>query len=455
MALPLPQAFQERMQSLLGEEYEAFLASYSAPRAGGLRVNPDKLAPESLAAHVPFSLTPVPWAQEGFTYGAEDRPGKHPWHDAGAYYMQEPSAMAVGALADPKPGERVLDLCAAPGGKTTHLAGRMAGQGILIANEIHPTRAGILAQSVERMGISHCAVLNETPERLAPRFPGYFDCVVVDAPCSGEGMFRKEDIAVTEWKPELPAMCAARQDGILDQAAAMVRPGGRLVYSTCTFAPEEDEGSVSRFLERHPDFTVTAVEAPWFDAGHPEWTENGHPDTVHTVRLWPHRLRGEGHYAAVLHRTEGETGEIPVTAPLREKDIPAEWLAFCRDTLTAVPEGMLLRQRDTLWLLPEGFPDLRGLRVRRAGVELGTVRKNRFEPAHALSHALPAGQFQRLVDFPADSPEITTYLHGGTFPTGQPKGWCAVAVDGIVLGWGKSAGGVLKNHYPKGLRRKG
>jgi 16S rRNA C967 or C1407 C5-methylase (RsmB/RsmF family)/NOL1/NOP2/fmu family ribosome biogenesis protein len=453
MALPLPQAFTERMQRLLGEEFEAFLASYSSPRSGGLRINPNKLAPEEFAARAPFSLTPIPWAKEGFAYGAEDRPGRHPWHDAGVYYMQEPSAMAVGALADPQPGERVLDLCAAPGGKTTHLAGRMAGNGVLIANEIHPTRAGILAQSVERMGISNCAVLNETPDRLAEHFAGYFDCVVVDAPCSGEGMFRKEDIAVTEWKPESPLLCAERQAGILDSAAAMVRPGGRLIYSTCTFAPEEDEGSVSRFLERHPDFAITAADAPWFAAGHPEWIAHGHPDTVRTFRLWPHRLQGEGHYAAVLHRSGGEEGAVPeMTQTIKT---PEEWTAFCRDTLTQMPEGILRRQRDTLWLLPEGFPELTGLRVRRAGIELGTVKKNRIEPAHALSHALPAEQFLRLVNFSADSAEIERYLRGETFPTEQPKGWCAVAADGFVLGWGKSAGGVSKNHYPKGLRRKG
>ena len=455
MAMPLPEEFCTRMQSLLGEEYDAFLASYDAPRAGGLRVNPQKCTPEKFAETAPFSLTPVPWTREGFCYGETDRPGRHPWYDAGVYYMQEPSAMAVGALADPKPGERVLDLCAAPGGKTTHLAGRMAGEGILIANEIHPSRSNILSQTVERMGIPNCAVLCETPARLAQHFPGYFDCVVVDAPCSGEGMFRKEDIAVTEWRPESPAMCAARQAEILDEAAEMVRPGGRMVYSTCTFAPEENEGSISRFLERHPEFSITAVDAPWFAPGQPSWTENGHPNTARTFRLWPHRLRGEGHYAAVLHKTDGEEGGIQTVTPMRNRDIPSEWPDFCRDTLTAPLTGVLVRQRDTLWIQPEGFPDLSGLRVRRAGIELGVLRKNRFEPAHALSHALPASQFLRCADFPSDSAEIGRYLHGDTLPADLPKGWCAVAADGCVLGWAKSAGGMLKNHYPKGLRRKG
>ena len=208
-------------------------------------------------------------------------------------------------------------------------------------------------------------------------------------------------------------------------------------------------------MERHPEFSITAVDAPWFAPGQPSWTENGHPDTARTFRLWPHRLRGEGHYAAVLHKTDGEEGGIQTVTPMRNKDIPSEWTDFCRDTLTAPPSGVLVRQRDTLWIQPEGFPDLSGLRVRRAGIELGVLRKNRFEPAHALSHALPASQFLRCADFPSDSAEIGRYLHGDTLPTDKPKGWCAVAADGYVLGWAKSAGGMLKNHYPKGLRRKG
>ncbi len=452
MSLPLPKEFLERMKALLGEEYPDFLDSFDKPKSGGLRVNPQKTAPQDFASHSPFSLAPIPWAEEGFSYTEGDRPGRHAWYEAGVYYIQEPSAMAVGALADPKPGERVLDLCAAPGGKTTHLAGRMNGEGILVANEIHPTRANILAQSVERMGISNAVVLNETPHRLAEHFAGYFDCIVVDAPCSGEGMFRKDDIAISEWKPESPQMCADRQDEILDEAVKMLRPNGRLVYSTCTFAPVEDEGSVSRLIERHPEIEIVPVEAPWFASGHPEWVEDGHPDTVHTFRLFPHKLNGEGHYAAVLRKKGGEDGDVRTAVPMKEKDIPKEWIQFVEETLDRVPEGMLTRIKDTLWLLPTDCPELSGLHVKRAGIELGTLKKNRFEPSHALSHALNTDDFQRVANAKWSDEVTDKYLRGDTFPTELGKGWCAVAADGFVLGWGKSAGGIMKNHYPKGLR---
>ena len=300
--MELPREFVERMEKLLGQEAEALLEQYQQEdRLQGLRANSLKVSAGELERALPFSLRPVPWCPEGFYYGPEDRPGLHPWHEAGLYYMQEPSAMAVGVLTGPKPGERVLDLCAAPGGKSTHLAAQMGGEGFLLCNEIHPGRAKILAENVERMGIWNCAVSNESPQALADRLPGYFDRVVVDAPCSGEGMFRKNPIARQEWSLENIARCAQRQDEILDCAVALLRPGGTLIYSTCTFAPEEDEGTVARLLERHGMEVEQACFSPLFAPGVPQWGRNwpAQPGSGPTgwkakAILWPACARGMG-----------------------------------------------------------------------------------------------------------------------------------------------------------------
>ena len=269
----IPSAFLERMARLLRDEYPAFLASYDMPPSIGLRVNTLKIAPEVFRQLAPFELAPVPWCSAGFTIVADDaEPGKHPYHAAGLYYLQDPSAMAVAELLDPQPGERVLDLASAPGGKATHIAAKMQGQGLLVANEIHSKRAWELAGNLERWGATHVAITNERPERLAERFEGFFDRVLVDAPCSGEGMMRKGEAARVEWAPELMHGCALRQSGILEQAAALVRPGGRLVYSTCTFNPEENEGTVARFLDAHPEFElIEPPRPPGFSPGRPDW----------------------------------------------------------------------------------------------------------------------------------------------------------------------------------------
>lgn len=454
MNMPLPTAFCARMQTLLGEEYPAFADSLAAERSLGLRVNPLRTAPGDFAARGLFPLTPVPWCAEGFYYPAAARPGKHALYEAGVYYIQEPSAMAVGAVADAKPGEWVLDLCAAPGGKTTHLAGRMRGQGVLIANEIHPARAKILAQSVERAGIRNAAVTNETPQRLAAYFPEAFDCVVVDAPCSGEGMFRKDEDAAGEWDEGSPAMCAARQDEILDEAVKMVRPGGRLVYSTCTFAPEENEGTLTRLLARHPDFSIAVVEGyPWFAPARPDWWPDAPASAMHAFRLWPHKLAGEGHFCALLVRDgDGEREQPAPAKPLAK--LPPEFTDFAKDTLRAPLDAAILRAGDRLWAAPSDLPALDGLRVLRTGLELGTLKKGRFEPAHALALALMPGEARRAVDFPSDSTEITRYLKGETLPVDGENGWTLVCADGFALGWGKAVNGTLKNHYPKGLRWK-
>lgn len=428
----LPEAFLQRMEAQLGPEYPAFLESLERPRAVALRFNPMKGERPVL----PFVGAPVPWEPEGFYYDPETRPGLHVYHEAGVYYLQEASAMAPVALLDPKPGERVCDLCAAPGGKTTQIAGRMLGQGFLVCNEINPKRAKILSRNIERMGVANALVTNEHPETLASRFPGFFDRVLVDAPCSGEGMFRKEEAAVTDWSQETVQMCARRQREILDSAARLVRPGGRLVYSTCTFAPEEDEETVAAFLEAHPEFTLEPVEAPWFAPG-----ENA------SYRMWPHKLLGEGHFAAVLRKTQGESGEVPACPG---EKCPKAWESFAKELDITLPEGKAVSFGQSLYWAPMELPELNRLKVLRPGLELGTERKGRFEPAHAL--ALWLKTCAAAESFPPESPEMKAYLHGDVVPSGK-RGWCLVQAGGYAIGWGKGDGSVLKNHYPKGLRR--
>ena len=476
----LPEKFLERMQNMLGEEYPAFLESLSGKRYRALRLNPLKTQIQEAKEKLPFVLSPVPWTKNGFYYEEEEQPGKHPYHEAGLYYIQEPSAMAPVPCLMEEPAsaaaipEQQEDVSAAPGGKSTQIAEYMRGRGMLITNEIHPQRAKILSENIERMAISNAIVLNETPESLSKRFIAFFDRILVDAPCSGEGMFRKNDNAGEEWSEENVALCAERQDGILDCAATMLKPGGRLVYSTCTFAPAEDEGSVSRFLEAHPDFYLEKEE-----------------------RLMPHKVKGEGHFLAVLHREGGQLSSAATAGTeksLALKDCK-EFLDFAKEALTIPAEELtagkiLLRFGEQLYLAPAETPSLRGLKVLRPGLHLGTVKKNRFEPSHALALFLKKEQAVNGINLSCDGTAVRKYLEGQTLTIGagcdvemadiitrgrtaaeqadtitregrsagqadvsMPKGWCLVCVDGYSLGWGKAAGAVLKNHYPKGLRK--
>ena len=428
----LPEAFLNRMKNQLGEEYPQYLASLERPRAVALRFNP-------LKGEVPemdFVRDPVPWEPMGHYYDPQARPGLHPYHEAGVYYLQEASAMSAVALLDPQPGERVCDLCAAPGGKTTQIAGRMMGEGFLLCNEINPKRAKILSRNIERMGVGNALVTNEHPENLARSYAGFFDRVLIDAPCSGEGMFRKEEAAVTDWSQQTVEMCASRQSAILHSGAQLVRPGGRLVYSTCTFAPEENEQAIAAFLETHPQFHLEETAAPWFT-----------PVGTGQFRLWPHKLLGEGHFVAVLRREDAQQPDIP--AENGEK-LPKQWLDFAKELDITLPKGKALSFGSTLYWAPEVLPQLKGIKVLRPGLELGQVKKDRFEPAHALALWLKtARNFQ---DLPADSDALKQYLHGDVVPS-HVRSWCLVRTGGYSIGWGKGDGKVLKNHYPKGLRR--
>ena len=428
----LPEAFLQRIKVQLGEEYDAFLQSLERPRAVALRFNPLKGEIPAL----PFVGGNVPWESMGYYYDPAARPGLHPYHEAGVYYLQEASAMSAVALLDPQPGERVCDLCAAPGGKSTQIAGRMQGEGFLLCNEYSPKRAKILSQNIERMGVSNALVTNETVEHLAQKLPGFFHRVLIDAPCSGEGMFRKEEAAVTDWSQETVEMCAARQAGILDAGAKLLRAGGRLVYSTCTFAPEENEQAIAAFLSRNADFELENVEAPWFA-----------PAGEGQFRLWPHKLLGEGHFVAVLRKMgdEAATGDF-----CAGEKMPKEWTQFAKELDIHLPTGKAISFGQTLYWAPSEMPELKGLKVLRPGLQLGEVKKDRFEPAHSL--ALWLKTCKNSISFPADSAQIKAYLHGDVLPA-QIKGWCLVVTDGYSIGWGKGDGQQLKNHYPKGLRR--
>ena len=457
--ITLPQAFVERMREQLGAEADAFFASYESPRAYGLRRNPLKQTAEQFERLMPWQLEPVGWADEGYYYSDADRPGKHVYHEMGLYYIQEPSAMCVAQIADPQPGEVVLDLCAAPGGKSTQLAGRMAGEGLLVCNEIVPNRAKILAQNIERMGVKNAVVLNHSPQELEVRFPAFFDRIVVDAPCSGEGMFHKEEAALTEWSPENVQMCAQRQRDILACAVNMLSPGGVLVYSTCTFAPAEDEEMVRWLLETYPDLTLQPIDTAALDISDGEIRGTG--------RIYPHRQRGEGHFVARLMKggirlprqsavrmSDDSSGKRDKKGKKKMKDAAptdawAGYEAFAKQYLRCELNGCRQMFGDQLYLVPQEMPDLRGMKVLRPGLHLGTDKKNRFEPSHALALALRADQVSQVCE--TDEPE--QYLRGMTLSCDPAlDGWVLVTYQGMPLGWGKASRGVVKNHYPKGLR---
>jgi NOL1/NOP2/sun family putative RNA methylase len=480
--VPIPPSFLERMQHLLGDEFAAFADALDAQPVNGLRVNTLKLDVHQFQAITPFLLgDAVPWCDSAFTLPTSDFSfGKHPYHLAGLYYLQDPSAMAPAELLEPQPGECVLDLAAAPGGKTTALAALMQGKGLLVANEIKDKRVGHLAVNVERWGAGNVVITNETPERLADHFGPFFNRVLVDAPCSGEGMFRKDMGARRDWSVEMVAGCAIRQRNILRVAAKLVRPGGVLLYSTCTFAPEENEQVISNLLDEFPEYTVDRLpDFPGFQRGKPEWmglTTKDTKDTTDTkgkgldraVRLFPHHVSGEGHFACRLRRAEDRSGRGNETLaqqrshetlarhrPDRLADPSREqerlWHVFAGEVLRVELGADRLRVRgERLYYVPEGLLDLGYLRVPVPGVWLGTFKKERFEPAHPLALFLRPSQTRNVLDLPADSREMAAYLRGESLSAEGAPGWMLVTVDGWPLGWGKRVQGILKNHYPKG-----
>ncbi len=429
--MELPIQFLKRMKEMLGTEYEEFLASYNKERAYGMRINTLKMEKEEALKLLPFSLEPVLWCETGFYYKEEERPGKHPFHEAGLYYIQEPSAMITAELAEITPGEQVLDLCAAPGGKSTQLACKMQGKGVLVSNEINPQRAAILSQNIERMGIKNAIVTNESPERLSKFLGSFFDKIVVDAPCSGEGMFKKETLAISEWSEENVENCSRRQREILSYASAMLKPGGRIIYSTCTFSKQENEDVIQCFVSEHPEYEIVQMH-----------------------RIWPHKVKGEGHFAAVLQKAGEGMGQKGFgKAGKLEKGKFAQLEEFMNSTLKTKLEGNLVTFGENLYLLPEQAPDLKGLKVLRPGLHLGSFKKNRFEPAHALSHALKPNECRHVLELSREEKEVKGFLRGEAIERlAEEKGWYLVCVEGLPLGFAKYSNGMFKNHYPKGLR---
>ena len=432
-AFPLQEAFLRSVAERLGDEYSDFLASYDEPPVRGLRINP--LKPFSEEGKPEGLLEPIPWVPGGLFLSQESKAGSHPLHEAGAWYIQEPSAMVPAAVLDAHPGERILDLCAAPGGKSTQIAAMMAGQGLLVCNEPVLSRAQVLSRNLERMGVTNALCISAWPQELAKRWPGGFDAVLVDAPCSGEGMFRRVPESCAEWTPSSPAGCAARQAEILDAAAVMVRPGGRLVYSTCTLNRTENEGTVECFLQRHSDFTLQPFSLPGLDAPDGMWT------------AWPHRFRGEGQFCALLKRDGDGESLLPVTNGLSRPDKPMmEALhSFCPGVQE--PTGCL---GETLVCL-RNVPDIRGLKVLRYGLHLGTLQGRVFQPDHAWAVSITPPPLPHVE---LTETEAIHYQAGETIAVSADLRGCVLpCFYGLPLGFGKVTNGVMKNHYPKGLRR--
>lgn len=477
----LPIEFEKKMKAFLGNEWDDFLYSYDNNRFQALRFNTLKVqSPEERMRILKvLGISPdkkVSWANEAYYFDENVRPGKHPYHEMGLYYIQEPSAMSAATLLAPKPGMRVLDLCAAPGGKSTQLATYLGDSGLLVSNEINTQRSRILSQNIERMGIKNAIVTNEDSFVLASHFSGFFNAIQVDAPCSGEGMFRKLPEAIEQWSMENVAICAARQKEILDNAAVMLKPGGVIVYSTCTFSKEENEDVIEYFLERHPDFTLEEME-----------------------RFWPHKVDGEGHFVAKLVR-RGSVNELGAdydlcedscnkvedtglkadrktkknknsknrkneTKPALTKENMKLLTEFLDETISEdmaawIKNSRLVMFGEQLYRLPDMEVDIKGLKVQRAGLHIGEFKKQRFEPSHSLALALKLSEAKNVVKLTWDDPQTTGFFNGQSVVLSDEqtaeckKGWALVCVDGYTAGWGKVNGTQVKNHYPKGLRNK-
>lgn len=455
-----PKAFVARMNKFLGKEAPAFWESLrSGTPNRGLRVNTLKIPVADFKSRMDVDLVDLAWSEVGFR-AERGQLGRHPYHAAGLYYLQEPSAIAVSEILDPQPGERILDIAAAPGGKSTHLASLMDDDGLLVTNDPHGGRVQALARNLERIGTRNTLITQEVPERLAERWGPIFDRVLVDAPCSGEGMFRVHPEEKRSWSTNFIQRCADRQNEILWFAARLVRPGGMLCYATCTFAPEENEGSVKRFLQGRPDYTVVPVpHRPGFSPGQPSWVD-GPASLANTVRIWPHHGPGEGHFIALLKKSDGDgekregAAHKPISQAKRKmyRDFVERRLQTDALPQKASPSYPYMAQHDEkLYALTELTPPLAGLRVRQAGWRLGSTGKGQFVPSHALAMGLSGDCFRDPLELTHRDPEVVRYLRGLPIQSSGEEGWTAVTVDGYPLGWGKRKGDRVHSHAPRWL----
>ncbi len=451
--MQLPQIFIRDMKELLGENIESYMDSYKEPRWYGLRINTSKVSVEEFLKISPFKLQPIPWIENGFYYDGEvDKPGKHPYYFAGLYYLQEPSAMTPANRIPITPGEQVLDLCAAPGGKTTELGAKLERRGLLVSNDISNSRARILLKNLELFGLGNICVMSENPEKMVPNFTEYFDKILIDAPCSGEGMFRKDNKMIKSWEEEGPEYYAPIQKTLIIQAAKMLKPGGTMLYSTCTFNKEENEGTIEYLLEEYPEFELLNIED--YKGFRPGYDTQGK-----TVRIWPQYMNGEGHFLALIHKP---CIHQPNTSSLyKSKSKPVKLCEdlknFWKNISWELDPDKIHVIGEKVYYLPVPMPNLNKLRILRNGVLIGEVNKNRFEPSQALAMYLKKDEYQNVIDFNCEDIRVIKYLKGETLDvedvlSNKDKGWYLVCVDGYPLGFAKAGNQMLKNKYAIGWR---
>lgn len=446
----LPEEFEQKMKNMLGEDFDTYKSSFDVQHKQGLRVNTSKISVEDFLALTDFTLEPVPWCNNGFYYNKEDQPTKHPHYYAGLYYIQEPSAMAPASFMPIEPGDRVLDICAAPGGKSTELATKLNGEGILVSNDISHTRAKALLKNLEIFGIGNAIVLSETPKVLASRFSGYFDKILIDAPCSGEGMFRKQSSMIKAWEKSGVEPFIEMQHSILDEVVKMLKPGGKILYSTCTFSPEENEQSIEYLMSL--DSSIHLMELPMydgFDQGHIEWSNTQNTELTRTRRLWPHRIKGEGHFVALATKDDQDTRGDYIPYRVKKNKITTDFYDFIKNITIEFSESRFEISEDRIYYIPEDLADIKGIRLLRTGLYMGEMKKNRFEPSQALAMFLKGDEYKNTINLSSTDPNVIRYLKGETIELEEdgPNGMVLILVDGYPLGWGKNNRGTIKNKY--------